>query len=153
MLQAQLYQKFRVKYRHFCLWAPKLRRLKWLVSSKSILRSFWKSALGNTREKITNLRTFLSKTSSYWVILEQLPHPYYKMLLGDWNDHENTLHLRSETKLLKNWHLTYHVPSLVGIRHLKLKVLCWKCWHSPKLEWCGCQGGAWGEGSLNQSFS
>ena len=150
MLEAQLYQKSRVKYRHFCLWAPKLEHLKCLVTSQLLLRSFWKSPLGNTREKLPNLKTFLSKISSYWVILKQLtypPHP--QMLLGGLNDHEYPLHLGSDTKLLRRWHLTYHVLSLVGILALKLKDLCQKCWCNPKLEWCGHQGGVWGGSSLN----
>lgn len=155
MLEAQLYQKSRVKYRHFCLWAPKLEHLKCLVSSQLIGRSFWKSGLGKNREKLPNLRTpSVKKISSLWVILEQLTYPSHpQMLLGGLNDHEYPLRLGSDTKLLPSWHLTYHVPSLVGILALKLRGLCQNCWHNPKLEWCGRQGGVWGGISLNQSFS
>lgn len=154
MLEAQLYRKSRVKYKHFCLWAPKMRHLKCLVASQSILRSSQKSALGNTREKLPILRMLVSKISSYWVILEQLTYFLHsQMLLGGLNDHEYPLHLGSDTKLPPSWHLTCHIPSLVGILASKLKGLCQKCWHNPELEWCGHQGGVWGGRSLNQSFS
>lgn len=133
MLQAQLYQKSKLKYRYFCPWSPKLRHLKCLFSSQSILRSSGKSALGNTREKLPNLRTFQSKIGAYWLILEQLTYPpHLQMLLGGLNDNEYLLHLGSDTKLLPRWHHTYHIPDLVGILALTWKGLCQECWQKPK---------------------